>query len=54
MITVTNNANTNIFVDVNKCDILKSMMENKFFPIPANDPYTGDNPTINTPTIFTI
>ncbi|RGB29075.1 hypothetical protein C1646_795920 [Rhizophagus diaphanus] len=48
-----NNANANTFVDAQKCDILKSKMRDKFFPVPANDPYTGGNPAINSPTTFT-
>ncbi|CAG8767605.1 11882_t:CDS:2, partial [Funneliformis caledonium] len=27
---------------------------NKFSPVPANDPYTGGNPAINTPATFTV
>ncbi|CAB5385512.1 unnamed protein product [Rhizophagus irregularis] len=29
-------------------------MEDKFSPVPANDPYTGGNPAINSPAIFTV
>ena len=54
VITVANNANANTFADANKCDILKSMIGDKFFPVPANDLYTGSNPTINTPATFTV
>src|SRR4051812_27616532 len=53
VITVTNNANANTFADVNKRDILKSMMGNKFSPVSANDPYTSSNP-INTLATFTV
>jgi|SRR6266540_3295978 len=54
VITVANNANANTFVDTDKCDILKSMMGDKFFPVPANDSYIGGNPAINTPVTFTV
>ena len=54
VITAANIANANTFVDAQKCDILKSKMGDKFSPVPANDPYTGDNPPINTPVTFTI
>ncbi|CAG8630336.1 15367_t:CDS:2 [Funneliformis caledonium] len=33
---------------------MQSMMGDKFFLVPANDPYTGGNPAINTPVIFTV
>ncbi|CAG8740589.1 1678_t:CDS:2, partial [Funneliformis caledonium] len=33
VITVANNANANTFVDVQKCDILKSKMGDKFSPL---------------------
>src|SRR4051812_20356239 len=54
VITNANNANANTFVDAQKCDILKSKMGGKFSPVPANDPYTGGNPPINTPATFTV
>ena len=54
VITAANNANANTFVDADKCDILKSMMGDKFSPVPANDLYTNANPTINTPATFTV
>jgi hypothetical protein len=54
VITTANNANANTFVDAEKCDILKSKMGDKFSPVPANDPYTGGNPPINTPATFTV
>src|ERR1044071_598724 len=54
VITVANNVNANTFADADKCDILKSMMGDKFSPVPANDPYTGGNPAINTPATFTV
>ncbi len=54
VITAANNANAGTFVDADKCDILKSMMEDKFSPVPANDPYTGSNPAINIPATFTV
>ena len=54
VITAANNANAGTFVDADKCNILKSMMGDKFFPVPANDPYTGGNPAINTPATFTV
>ena len=54
VITATNNANANTFVDAEKCNILKSKMGDKFSLVPANDPYTGGNPPINTPTTFTV
>ena len=54
VITVTNNANANTFANTNKCDILKSMIGDKFSPVPANNPYTSSNPAINTPTTFTV
>ncbi|CAG8641008.1 5148_t:CDS:1, partial [Funneliformis caledonium] len=54
VITAANNANANTFVDAQKCDILKSKMRDKFSLVLANDPYTGGNPTINSPTIFTV
>ncbi|GBB92062.1 hypothetical protein RclHR1_01960012 [Rhizophagus clarus] len=54
IITATNNANANTFVDAQKCDILKSKMEDKFSPVPANDPYTNNTPAINSPATFTV
>ena len=54
VITAANTANANTFVDVQKCDILKSKMGNKFTPVPANDPYTQNTPLINTPATFTV
>src|SRR4051812_7313366 len=54
VITVANNANANTFADANKYDILKSIMGDKFSPVPANDPYTSDNLTINTLITFNI
>ncbi|CAB5362897.1 unnamed protein product [Rhizophagus irregularis] len=54
VITAANNANANTFVDAQKCDILKSKMGDKFSPVPANDPYTGGNPAINSPATFTV
>jgi len=54
VITAANNANAGTFVDADKCDILKSMMGDKFSPVPANDPYTGGNPALNTPATFTV
>ncbi|CAB5376868.1 unnamed protein product [Rhizophagus irregularis] len=51
VITAANNANANTFVDAEKCDILKSKMGS---PVPANDPYTGGNPAINSPATFTV
>ncbi|CAG8638312.1 4748_t:CDS:1 [Funneliformis caledonium] len=54
VITAVNNANANTFVDANKCDILKSMMGDKFSPVLANDPYTGSNPAINTSATFIV
>ncbi|CAG8527672.1 9571_t:CDS:2 [Funneliformis caledonium] len=50
----TNNANANTFVDTQKCDILKSKMMDKFSLVLANDSYTGGNPAINLPIIFTV
>src|SRR5256885_10297671 len=44
VIIAANIANANTFVDAQKCDILKSKMRDKFSPVPANNPYTGDNP----------
>ena len=47
--TVLENANAGDFDDAVKCNILKSMMGGKYAPVPANDPYTNNNPAINTP-----
>ena len=47
--TVLENANAGDFDDEVKCNILKSMMGGKYAPVPANDPYTNNNPAINTP-----
>ena len=42
------NANAGDFDNAYKCEILKSMMGGKYTPVPAQDPYNGNNP-INTP-----
>ena len=54
VITAANVANANTFVDVQKCDILKSKMGEKFTPVPVNDPYTAGNPAINSPATFIV
>jgi hypothetical protein len=54
VITAANANVANTFVDVQKCDILKSKMGEKFTPVPANDPYTVGNPAINSPATFTV
>ncbi|CAG8653265.1 648_t:CDS:2, partial [Ambispora gerdemannii] len=40
------------FNDAVKYDVLKSKIEGKFAPVPANAPYTHGNPAINTPAIL--
>src|ERR1043165_8484922 len=54
VIMTTNNANAGTFVDANKCNILKNIMGDKFFSVPANDSYIGGNPAINIPATFTV
>ena len=47
--TALETANAEDFGDVYKCTLLKSKMAEKYAPVPANDPYTVDNPAINSP-----
>ncbi|CAG8746091.1 13095_t:CDS:1, partial [Funneliformis caledonium] len=54
VITNANNINANTFVDINKYDILKGMMKDKFSLVSANDPYTDSTPAINLSTTFTV
>ena len=49
-----NNANAGTFVDADKCDILKSMMGDKFSLVLANNSYMSGNSAINTPATFTV
>ena len=53
-IMAANGATAGTFVDTHKCDILKSKMGEKFRPVPANDPYTNNNPAINSPATFIV
>ncbi|CAH1770018.1 3485_t:CDS:1, partial [Entrophospora sp. SA101] len=47
--TVLENAHAGDFDDAVKCTILKSKMAGKYAPVPANDPFTHNNPAINSP-----
>ena len=47
--TVLETANAGDFDNTIKCTFLKSKMEGKYAPVPANDPYTAGNPSIDSP-----
>ena len=47
--TALETINAGDFGDAYKCTLLKSKMAEKYAPVPANDPYTVGNPTINSP-----
>ncbi|CAH1767814.1 11101_t:CDS:1 [Entrophospora sp. SA101] len=47
--TALETANAGDFDDAIKCNVLKSKIGGKFAPVPANDPFTHNNPAINTP-----
>src|SRR6185369_1713628 len=40
------------FNDAARANVMKSKMTGRFFPVPANDPYTMGNPAINTEATF--
>ncbi|RGB23288.1 hypothetical protein C1646_774738 [Rhizophagus diaphanus] len=47
--TLLKNANTRDFDNTYKCEILKSMMEGKYTPVPANNGLIAGNPAKNSP-----
>ncbi|RIA99091.1 hypothetical protein C1645_811826 [Glomus cerebriforme] len=47
--TALENANVGDFNDTIKFAILKSKLGGKYIPVPNNDPYTSENPAINSP-----
>ena len=47
--TLLENANAGDFNNAYKCKILKSMMEGKYTPVPANNGLIAGNPAINSP-----
>ncbi|CAG8706187.1 19779_t:CDS:1, partial [Cetraspora pellucida] len=47
--TVLENANARDFDNMVKCNILKSMMSEKYVSVPANNNLVVENPAINSP-----
>ncbi|GBB89736.1 hypothetical protein RclHR1_16510005 [Rhizophagus clarus] len=47
--TALETANAGDFDNVIKCGLLKTKLREKYIPVPANNPYTANNPPINLP-----